>query len=73
MDISDGIKSLMEFIDEDANPPVKQKPYWLYGKCMNSYSSRYYVLKKHRCTKTADGRRRRRTRSSAFLEFGPNN
>ena len=31
--ISDGMKSLMEFIDEDANPPVQQKPYWLCGKC----------------------------------------
>ena len=61
MDISDGIKSLMEFIDEDANPPVQQKPYWLCGKCMNSYSSRHYLLKKHRCTKTADGCRLRRT------------
>ena len=30
MDNSDGIKSLMEFIDEDANPPVQQKPYWLF-------------------------------------------
>ena len=24
---SAGIQSLMEFIDEDANPPVQQKPY----------------------------------------------
>ena len=55
---SAGIQSLMEFIDEDANPPVRQKPYWLCGKCMNSYSSRHYLLKKHRCTKSADGRRR---------------
>ena len=55
---SAGIQSLMEFIDEDANPPVQQKPYWLCFKCMNSYSSRHYLLKKHRCTKTADGRRR---------------
>ena len=37
---SGGIQSLMEFIDEDANPPVQQKPYWLCMKCMNSYSSR---------------------------------
>ena len=53
-------QSLMEFINEDANPPVRQKPYWLCGKCMNSYSSRHYLLKKHRCTKTADGRRRQK-------------
>ena len=57
---SAGIQSLMEFIDEDANPPVQQKPYWLCMQCMNSYSSRHYLLKKHRCTKSADGRRRRR-------------
>ena len=57
---SAGIQSLMEFIDEDANPPVQQKPYWLCMQCMNSYSSRHYLLKKHRCTKSADGRRQRR-------------
>ena len=52
-------RSLMEFIiNEDAIPPVQQKPYWLWGECTNSYSSRY--LKKHRSTKTADGRRRRK-------------
>ena len=49
-------RSLMEFIAEDTHPPVQQKPYWLCGKCMNSYSSRHYLLKKHRCT--ADGRQR---------------
>ena len=56
----ENIQSLMEFIDEDANPPVQQKSYWLCMQCMNSYSSRHYLLKKHRCTKTADGRRRRK-------------
>ena len=38
------IQSLMEFIDEDANPPVQQKPYWLCMQCMNSYSSRHYLF-----------------------------
>ena len=59
MDKNDGMKSLMEFIDEDANPPVQEKSYWFCMKCMNSYSSRNYLLKKHRCTKTIDGRQRR--------------
>ena len=60
-------RSLMEFIAEDAHPPVQQKPYWLCGKCMNSYSSRYYLLKKDRCTKTADGRRRQKEDPLIYL------
>ena len=36
---SAGVQSLMEFIDEDANPPVQQKPYWLCFKCMKLFQS----------------------------------
>ena len=53
-------KSLQDLIEEagDPSPSVKQKPNWLCGKCMNSYSSRHYLLKNHRCKKRAAGSRR---------------
>ena len=49
-DISDEIKTLTQLIEEAGDePPVKHKINWLCGECMNSYSSRSYALKHHRC------------------------
>ena len=50
--ISDEMKTLTQLIDEAGDePPVKHKINWLCGKCMNSYKSRNYALKHHRCKK----------------------
>ena len=46
------MKTLTKLIEEAGDePPVKHKINWLCGKCMNSYSSRNYALKHHKCKK----------------------
>ena len=56
--ISDEMKRLMEIIEKDEHPPTDFRPNWLCGKCMNSYKSRNYALKYHKCKKRAAGSRR---------------
>ena len=49
--ISDKRKKLMEIIEKDEHAPTDFRPNWLCGKCMNSYKSRSYALKYHKCKK----------------------
>ena len=54
----DKMKILMEIIEKDEHPPTDFRPNWLCGKCMNSYKSRNYALKHHRCKRKPVNRRR---------------
>ena len=48
----DKMKRLNQMIEEAGDePPPTFKIKWLCGECMNSYSSRSYALKHHRCKK----------------------
>ena len=54
----DKMKILMEIIEKDEHPPTDFRPNWLCGECMNSYKSRNYALKHHRCKRKPVNRRR---------------
>ena len=43
------MKTLTQLIEEAGDEPTDFRPNWLCGKCMNSYKSRNYALKYHKC------------------------
>ena len=45
------MKTLTKLIEEAGYEPTDFRPNWLCGKCMNSYKSRSYALKHHKCKK----------------------
>jgi len=56
-------KKLMEIIEKDEHPPTDFRPNWLCGKCMNSYKSRNYALKHHKC------KRKSRQKDPPYLQY----
>ena len=61
--ISDKRKKLMEIIEKDEHAPTDFRPNWLCGKCMNSYKSRNYALKYHKC------KRKSRQKDPPYLQY----
>ena len=57
-DKKEKMKTLTKLIEEAGDEPTDFRPNWLCGKCMNSYKSRNYALKYHKCKKRAAGSRR---------------
>ena len=62
-DKKEKMKTLTKLIEEAEDEPTDFRPNWLCGKCMNSYKSRSYALKYHKC------KRRKRQKDPPHMQY----
>ena len=57
------MKNLTQLIEDGGDESTDFRPNWLCGKCMNSYKSRSYALKYHKC------KRRKRQKDPPYMQY----